>query len=73
MSKPDTETLARMQRDFGGHPWGAAELEELVEPRRGIITGFEALLRDLEAIRQRDLPPLPATVVLSKIPEDGNG
>lgn len=73
MTKPDFETLARMQRDFGGHPWGEAELRELVEPRRGIITGFEELLRDLEAIRRRPLPPLPATVILEKVPDHGNG
>jgi hypothetical protein len=73
MSKPDYETLARMQRDFGGYPWGEAELSELVDPQRGIITGFEELLRDLEAIRARPLPPLPATVILSKNPEHGDG
>lgn len=65
MSKPDYEILARMQRDFGGHPWGESELRELVDPQRGIITGFGDLLRDLESIRERALPPLPATVVPS--------
>ena len=65
---PDQETLARMQRDFGGHPWGEAELAELTDPQRGIITGFADLLRDLKAIRERPLPALPATVLTA--PED---
>lgn len=73
MSKPDYETLARMQRDFDGHPWSEAELRELVDPRRGIITGFDDLLRDLEAIRGRDLPPLPATVLHAGPPLDEDG
>ncbi|MEX0922492.1 MAG: hypothetical protein WDZ84_06935 [Rhodovibrionaceae bacterium] len=71
MSKPDFETLERMQRDFGGHPWCEAELRELVEPERGMITGFGDLLRDLEAIRKRGLPPLPATVQTASDRKDG--
>ncbi len=68
---PDLETLARMQRDFGGHSWGEAELAELTNPQRGIITGFAELLRDLKAIRARPLPALPATVLTA--PEDTRG
>lgn len=68
---PDLETLGRMQRQFGGFPWREAELQELVDPQRGMITGFGDLLRDLERIRRRPLPPLPATVAAAPERKDG--
>ncbi|MEM7225489.1 MAG: hypothetical protein AAF495_21105 [Pseudomonadota bacterium] len=56
--KPTKETLQRMLAELDGHAWRDAELEELVEPRLGIITGLAELLEDLERLRKSDLPGL---------------
>ncbi len=58
--KPLTrDTLARMVEQLAAHPWGEAELDELVAPRFGIITGFQGLLTELEALRRLDLGEIP--------------
>jgi hypothetical protein len=49
------ETLEAICRELAAHRWDAAELDELVEPRLGIITGFQDLLRELEDLRREDL------------------
>ena len=56
--KPTKETLTRMMAELDGYGWRDAELEELVEPRLGIITGLAELLEDLERLRKSDLPGL---------------
>ena len=55
MKTPRKETLRRIVEEFPTLPWGDAELGELVAPRYGIITGFGAMLRDVEALAKRDL------------------
>jgi len=58
--KPVTkETLARMAEQLAAHPWGAAELDQLVAPKHGIITGFQGLLDELEELRRLDLGETP--------------
>ena len=58
--KPLTrETLAGMVEELATHPWSEAELDELVAPRFGIITGFQGLLTELEALRAMDLGETP--------------
>lgn len=58
--KPLTgDTLGRMVEQLATHPWSAAELDELVAPRFGIITGFQGLLTELEALRRLDLGETP--------------
>jgi len=54
------ETLTNLQADFGGYEWDAAEIGELTDPRRGIITGFADLLQDLRAIGRLPRPGLDA-------------
>lgn len=59
MQKLDKETLLRMRDELGGYPWRDGELEELVNPKLGIITGFQALLEQLETLRGIDLEAIP--------------
>ncbi len=37
------------------HRWPDTELEELIDPKLGIITGFGDLLDELEKLRRTDL------------------
>ncbi len=59
MNKLDKETLVRMRDQLGGYAWHDSELEELVNPRLGIITGFQDLLQQLEELRRIDLEAVP--------------
>ena len=52
-------TLMRLCKQLAAHPWHETELEELVDPKLGIITGFQVLLDDLEKLRRTDLGSLP--------------
>lgn len=59
MNKLEKETLVRMRDQLGGYTWQDTELEELVNPRLGIITGFQELLEQLEDLRRIDLEAIP--------------
>lgn len=59
MKKLQQQTLVGMRDQLGGHPWTDAEISELVEPRLGIITGFQDLLDQLETLRKIDLGDIP--------------
>ena len=59
MKKLEKQTLIAMRDQLGGHGWDDAEISELVEPRLGIITGFQELLDQLETLRQIDLEAIP--------------
>ena len=52
-------TLIQMCDQLASHPWRDEELEELVNPKMGIITGFQELLDELEVLRKHDLGSLP--------------
>ena len=52
-------TLSQLCDQLAAHPWREAELAELVDPKLGIITGFQELLEDLETLRRSDLGSLP--------------
>jgi hypothetical protein len=41
-------TLEQLCDQLAAHPWPNAELDELVDPKLGIITGFQELLNELE-------------------------
>lgn len=53
------ETLLGIREQFGGYAWDDAELDELVEPKLGIITGLQDLLEQLEELRRVDLDAIP--------------
>ena len=59
MKRLELPTLTRLCEELAAHPWTESELGELVDPRLGIITGFQDLLDELEALRQVDLGDLP--------------
>lgn len=59
MKPLEKPTLLKICDQMAAHPWGESELAELVEPRLGIITGFQDLLSELEALRRIDLGDLP--------------
>ena len=44
---------------LGSYAWDDTEIEELVDPKLGIITGFQELLDQLECLRRIDLGSTP--------------
>jgi hypothetical protein len=44
---------------LGSYAWDDAEISELVDPKLGIITGFQELLDQLEVLRKIDLEATP--------------
>ncbi len=51
MANPRRGTLARFLEDMDDRAWKPAEIEELVAPKQGIITGFAELLGEVRKIR----------------------
>lgn len=59
MEKIQKQTLIGMRDQLGGYAWEDAEISELVDPKLGIITGFQDLLDQLEVLRKIDLQSVP--------------
>ena len=60
-----------MCHQLAGYAWKEQELSELVEPKLGIITGFQELLEQLDILRQTDLGTTPpATNISPPIQQD---
>lgn len=59
MKKLDKQTLLGIRDQLGSYAWDDAEIDELVDPKLGIITGFQDLLEQLETLRRTDLDALP--------------
>ena len=59
MKRLQKQTLLDIRDQFGGYAWEDAEISELVDPKLGIITGFQALLEQLEILRKIDLKSIP--------------
>jgi hypothetical protein len=55
MKKLKRETLAGLTEQMAAHAWRDREIDELVDPKLGIITGFQALLEQLDELRRADL------------------
>jgi len=71
MDPLDRETLLRIRDQLACHDWSDAEITELVAPRFGIITGFQDLLKQQEALRGLDLGTTPpAQAIHRKRPRD---
>lgn len=64
-------TLIGICEQMASHDWLDAEIDELVNPQLGIITGFQDLLCELELLRQIDLGTLPPAAGVQKN-RDGN-
>ena len=59
MKKLEKQTLIGIRDQLGSYAWNDAEISELVDPRLGIITGFQELLDQLEELRKVDLESTP--------------
>lgn len=53
------DTLQAVLQELGCHPCGDTELNELVAPEMGIISGFQDLISELELLRNLPLGDLP--------------
>lgn len=49
------ETLQRINEEFPSFSWDSSELEELVDPKLGVITAFSEILEQIETIMALDL------------------
>ena len=58
MSELKLETLQALVAQLDGYAWTEDELNELVAPKLGIISGFAGLLASHARIRALDLPGL---------------
>jgi len=65
MKKLTKELLIQMQATFPTIEWSDAELDDLVKPGFGLITGFPELLIELDRLCKLDLGGLPPAGVLS--------
>jgi hypothetical protein len=59
MHRIQRQTLLGIRDQLGSYAWDDAEIEELVDPKLGIITGFQDLLDQLEQLRKIDLDAIP--------------
>ena len=55
MKKLTKSTLTGICTQMASHSWSEEEINELVDPQLGIITGFQDLLIELEQLRKIDL------------------
>lgn len=55
MKKLQKQTLIGIRDQLASYGWKDEELSELVDPRLGIITGFQELLNQLDVLRRVDL------------------
>ena len=53
------ETLKRIMEEFPTVPWSDGELDELVSPSFGVITGFQQLLDNIATLLCSDLAEMP--------------
>lgn len=66
MQKLKKETLTGICNQMASHDWSDAEIDELVDPKLGIITGFQELLDELEVLRKIDLGTIPPSLTVQK-------
>jgi hypothetical protein len=59
MKKLQKDTLLGMRDQLASYAWKDEEISELVDPKLGIITGFQDLLDQLDELRQVDLGNTP--------------
>jgi len=59
MKKLQKDTLLGMRDQLASYAWKDEEICELVDPKLGIITGFQDLLDQLDELRQVDLGSTP--------------
>ncbi|MBC8727765.1 hypothetical protein [Paraburkholderia sp. UCT2] len=52
------KTLIAVNREFFGSRWSDRDLEELVNPRFGVVSDLSSLVERLSAIREKNLADL---------------
>lgn len=55
------ETLLRIVEEFPSFTWNQTVLEELVDPKLGVITAFGEILTEIETIMSLDLGEIGLT------------
>jgi hypothetical protein len=71
MEKLQKDTLTGICTQMASHSFTEAEINELIDPQMGIITGFQDLLNELEELRKIDLGTIaPAMGVQGAKPND---
>ena len=55
------ETLLRIVEEFPSFTWNQTVLEELVDPKMGVITAFGEILTEIETIMSLDLGEIGLT------------
>lgn len=68
MNKLTKLTVTGICTEMTSHPWSEAEISELIDPKLGIITGFQDLLNELDALGQIDLGTLPPAGAVQRDP-----
>lgn len=66
MKKLTKDTLTGICTQMASHDWTDAEINELIDPQLGIITGFQDLLDELEVLRRIDLGTTPPALTVQK-------
>jgi hypothetical protein len=59
MQKLTKATLTGICTQMASHSWSDEEINELVDPQLGMITGLQDLLNELEQLRKIDLGTTP--------------
>jgi hypothetical protein len=55
---------------MASHSWSEEEINELVEPQLGMITGLQDLLNELEQLRRIDLGTTPPAMSVQGAKKD---
>jgi len=69
MEKLTKSTVTGICTQMTTHPWRGTEISELIDPKLGVITGFQDLLEELDALGQVDLGTLPPAGSVQKDPD----
>jgi hypothetical protein len=70
MRSVSRETLKRIIEEFPTVAWSESELDELVSPSFGVITGFQELVNNIAALTQADLGHTPMAGPLRRVTGD---
>lgn len=71
MQKLTKATLIGICTQMASHSWSEEEIDELVDPKLGMITGLQDLLNELEQLRRVDLGTAPPAMSVQVGKKDG--
>ncbi|MGE3227418.1 MAG: hypothetical protein AB7I72_25330 [Parvibaculaceae bacterium] len=71
MQKLTKATLIGICTQLASHSWSEEEIDELVDPKLGMITGLQDLLNELEQLRRVDLGTTPPAMIVQVGKKDG--